>query len=282
MKLTSFQIGLYIIFIIFIIIISEYYTTTKLITTKTNISHSKKEEFTTEEDLIKDDIMKALNELNITDNGIKNIVSEKISKFNKIFNKYKVLIVPININNNGKCDDWDMYSNGQYKDYLNNCVNIQNDYQCLKDGILSSCSNYYNDTIKKLINLNTDEIFKIIKYNIFIGINEINSDINSKNDNFNKLINEIKIKHNLEIQQKYFIDYNNKNIDSKKILIDKTSKNFEKTENEVNINKIEFQQFLKMNKKISEQNASYYSYIIYLLVAIILIGLLNFFFTELL
>ena len=128
------------------------------------------------------------------------------------------------------------------------------------------------------------EMIDFLNKKIFnpIDLDEINSAINSRNDNFNKLINEIKIKHNLEIQQKYFIDYNNKNIDSKKILIDKTSKNFEKKENEVNINKIEFQQFLKMNKKISAQNDAYYSYIIYLVIAIIVVGLLNFFFTELL
>ena len=280
MKLTAFQIGLYIIFIIVIILISEYYTTTT--TTNKNISQSKKEKFTTEEDILKSDIIKALNDSNITDYGIQKDVSDQIAKFNSILNKYKVLTVPINVNNNGKCEDWNMYNNGQYKDYRNNCVNIQNDYQCLKGGILSSCSNYYNDTMKNLINLNTNEIFNNIKNNIFISINEINSSINSRNDSFNKLINEIKIKHNLEIQQKYFIDYNNKNIDSKKILIDKTSKNFEKTENEVNINKIEFQQFLKMNKKISEKNESYYSYIIYLVISIIVVGLLNFFFTELL
>lgn len=280
MKLTVFQIGLYIIFIIVIILISNYYTSINI--NHTNNTNLKTEEFTQEEDKLKSDIIKALNDSNITDYGIQKDVSDQIARFNSILNKYKVLLVPINMNNNGKCDNWDMYSNGQYKDYLNNCVNIQNDYQCLKEGILSSCSNYYNDTMKNLINLNIDEIFNNIKYNIFIGINEINSAINSRNDNFNKLINEIKIKHNLEIQQQYFIDYNNKNIDSKKILIDKTSKNFEKTENEVNINKIEFQQFLKMNKKISEQNASYYSYIIYLVIAIIVVGLLNFFFTELL
>ena len=285
MSLTSFQIGIYIIFIIFIIIISEYYTTTTTPTTtltKTT-NQSKKEEFTVEDDTIKSDVIKELNNLNISDLGIQNNVASNILSFNTILNKYKVLDVPININNKGTiCDKWGMYSNGKYRDHNNNCINIKNDNQCYKNGILESCSNYYNDAMYKLMNLNTEEMLQKLKYNIFSNIININNIINNKNDEANKLINEIKIKYNLEIQQKYFIDYNNKNLDSKKILIDKTSKNFEKTENDVNINKIEFQQFLKMNKKISEQNASYYSYIIYLIVSIIIVGLLNFFFTELL
>ena len=249
MKLTSFQIGIYIIFIILIIIISEYYT-------NIDTNYSKKEEFTVQEDRLRADVISQLNNLNITDIGIQGNVAGNILAFNTILNKYKVLDVPININNTGTiCDNWGMYSNGKYRERNNNCINIQNDNKCLKNGILASCSNYYNDVMNNLMMLNTDEMLQKIKYNIFVNIGTINNTINSKNELANKLINELKIKRNSEIQQTYFIDYNNKNIGSKKILIDKTNKNFEKTENDVNINKIEFQQFLKMNKKIREQNA---------------------------
>ena len=51
MKLTAFQIGLYIIFIIVIILISNYYTSTNI--NHTNNTNLKTEEFTPEEDKLK-------------------------------------------------------------------------------------------------------------------------------------------------------------------------------------------------------------------------------------
>ena len=59
----------------------------------------------------------------------------------------------------------------------------------------------------------------------------------------------------------YFIDYNNNNLEDKKTLYDKTIQEFEKSENNVNIKKVQFQDFLE-KKKCNENQIRYLLYYI--------------------
>ena len=87
-------------------------------------------------------------------------------------------------------------------------------------------------------------------------------------------------KRNLENQQLYFIKYNEYNLDDKQKMIDKTNKEFEKTENDVNINKIQFQQVADQNTLNDTKKAKYYNYSFYLIIFIIIVGFLNFMFSK--
>ena len=274
MKLTLFQITLYIIFIICILLISYYYT---------NQYTNRNENFTDSEDL-STSITTELNKLNVTDIGIQSKVIQSMVSFSQFLNNYKTLEVPIIINNNGNiCDNWGTYGNSKYVNQKNNCIKIDGDNQCVYNNNTVSCSDYYSDgIINELSKINTKDLLNESKYKLFTEINGINAIINDKRDIINKLINELIIQKNLEIQQKYFIDYNTKNLEDKKKIVNKNNLDFEKSENDVNINKINLQQNEKINKSSTYKVNMYYTIIIWLIVLLILVGLINFSLTELL
>jgi hypothetical protein len=313
MKLTSFQIVVYIIFIICIVLISYYYTNQH-----TNQHTNRKEGFNdsnennesnksnennenndknknknkdndndndndnndSNEELTKD-ITENLERLNITDSGIQTAVINYITSFIKFLSTYKKVEVPITVNNNGLCEKWGSYNNGAYKNQQNNCIKINDDTQCLSNNKLVSCSNYYNDgRINKLSNMNIENIINTVKYNIFTEINGINADINKKNQKIKKILDDLILKRNLENQQKYFINYNTRNLEDKKILLNKNSIDFEKSENEVNVNKIQFEQNTQLNKTTTNRMNLYYNIIIWLIILLIIVGLMNFAFSE--
>ena len=297
MKLTSIQIVLYLIFIICILLISYYYTTSNIPLHNTPLHNTplkKSNKLNTKEgftdntganDALKKEISEELNKLNIKDVLTQKKIFTYLTSLAALLNKYNYIDAPITINNNGKmCDNWGNYSNGAYNASLNSCLNIpgQNDRTCLNNNSLVSCSKYYNDgEIENLNNIDTNELVNNSKYNIYLGINEINTNVNKANIDMTTILTDYIAKRNLENQQKYFIKYNEYNLSDKKKIIDKTNKEFEKTENNVNINKINFQQTVEQNNKTDAKTNKYYYYIIYTVILIIIVGLLNFMFSKL-
>ena len=295
MKLTSIQIVLYLIFIICILLISYYYTSTQNNTTQNNTTTIKnatktKEGFsddTVPDDILKEEVNKVLVKLNITDASTQNKIFNYITSLTTLLNKYKYIDAPISINNNGTmCDNWGSYNNGEYSSSLNSCLNMdfQGQYNrtCLSNNNLVSCSNYYNDgEIENLNNINTDELVNNAKYNIYLALNEINTNVNKAHVDMTTVLTDYISKRNLENQQKYFIRYNEYNLEDKKKIMNKSSKEFEKTENDININKIQFQQTVEQNNYNEAKKNKYYNYIFYTVILIIIVGLLNFMFSKL-
>ena len=309
MKVTSIQIVLYLIFIVCILLISYYYTSITTYTTTNkeiyntpnnslfyntstkNLNQSKtntREGFTDNTNVSNDDlkteINSQLNKLNITDVITQNKIFTYITSLATLLNKYNNIDAPITINNNGKiCDAWGNYSNGAYNASLNSCIKLpgQNDRSCLNNNSLVSCSKYYSDgQIEDLNNINTNDLVNNSKYNIYLGINDINTNVNKANIDMSKIVTDYISKRNLENQQKFFIKYNEYNLNDKKKMIDKTNKEYEKTENDVNISKINFQQTVEQNNKNDAKKNKYYYYILYTVILIIFVGLLNFMFSK--
>jgi hypothetical protein len=219
--------------------------------------------------------------INIHDSSLNRIAINNLTSLNNILNNYSNLDVPITINNNGNiCSQWGEYNNSQYSANDNKCVitdPTNNIRQCLDPiGNLSSCNNYYSDgTINKLNNIDTNSILVIAQNSIQTASNGIIDDINEKSSVLDVLINDIISKRNLENQQLYFINYNNSNLDDKQKLIDKTTDEFEKTENDININKINFDNFLSKNELNNNKQNTYYKIIIGLIVIIAITGVIN-------
>jgi hypothetical protein len=275
--ITSIQILVYIIFIIFIILIGYFFT---------NTNTNTKEGFTVAEDTLRLTINNELDKLNINNIDIQSKLYNYLSSLTNILNKYKITDAPITLNNDGNlCEYWNMYENGLYKDKNTSCIIIpgHSARKCLNNNSLTSCSNYYDDgEINKLNNINTLDILNSAQYNIFLGVSKLNSDLVKYNNDMTNKLNDFIAKRNLENQQLYFINYNNSNLDDKKKIFDKSNKDFEKSENEVNINKIQFQQLVKTNSTNDNKLTKYYNYITWLIISILVIGLLNFFFSEIL
>ena len=288
MKLSTTQILLYIIFIISVIVISYYYTNcnskinninNNTINTIENFNNGK---LTLEEQKIDNE----LERMNINDIEVKTKLINYLTDLQKLLKTTETIDAPISINNNGNiCDNWGMYADGKYKHNNNNCIKINNSRQrkCLRNNILTSCSNYYKDgEIESMLKIDTKQIMDTVKYNIFTRLRELKINLSKYNDDIDNVLSDLISKRNLENQQLYFIDYNNKNLTDKQILFDKTNKEYEKAENDVNINKVQFQDFLVKKESVRKQLDTYYTYTKWLIIFLIIVGLLNFMFSDIL
>jgi len=288
MKLSTTQILLYIIFIISVIVISYYYTNcnskinninNNIINTIENFNNGK---LTLEEQKIDNE----LERMNINDIEVKTKLINYLTDLQKLLKTTETMDAPISINNNGNiCDNWGMYADGKYKHNNNNCIKINNSRQrkCLRNNILTSCSNYYKDgEIESMLKIDTKQIMDTVKYNIFTRLRELKINLSKYNDDIDNVLSDLISKRNLENQQLYFIDYNNKNLTDKQILFDKTNKEYEKAENDVNINKVQFQDFLVKKESVRKQLDTYYTYTKWLIIFLIIVGLLNFMFSDIL
>jgi hypothetical protein len=299
MKLTSIQIVLYLIFIICILGISYYYTSIESNDTITNNTTSIKNSPNTKikenfgdtttdvNNALKLEINTELDKLNVKDVITQNKIFTHITSLLTLLNKYKYIDAPITINNNGKlCDNWGPFNKAEYASSLNKCIITslpgQHDRICLSNNNLVSCSKYYYDgKIDSLNTIDVNEILNNAKYNIYLGISDINNDIYNANIDMTTVLTDYIGKRNLENQQKYFIKYNEYNLEDKKKIINKNNKEFEKTENDVNINKIQFQQTVEQNNYNEAKKTKYYNYIFYTVILIIIVGILNFMFSSL-
>lgn len=286
MKLSTTQILLYIIFISCVIIISYYYKRNNYnepFNTNDNDNDDNNDDDLTLNELKLDN---DLEKMDIKDIETKAKIISYLTDLQKMLKPIENIDVPISINNNGDvCESWNMYANGKYKNDDNNCIKINNSKirKCLSNSILTSCSKYYNDgEIDNMLKIDTKEIIDTVKYNTLVELKTNESEIAKYNDDVDNVLNDLISKKNLENQQLYFIDYNNNNLSDKKNLFDKTNKEFEKAENNVNINKIQFQEFLEKKETISNQSDTYYYYIKWLIILLFIVGLCNFMFTELL
>ena len=303
MKLTSIQIVLYLIFIICILGISYYYTSIELndttssntLNNTTSIKNSPntktKENFsdttTDVNNALKLEINTELDKLNVKDVITQNKIFTHITSLLTLLNKYKYIDAPITINNNGTlCDNWGPFNKAEYASSLNKCIITglpgQHDRICLSNNNLVSCSKYYYDgKIDSLNTIDVNEILNNAKYNIYLGISDINTEIYNANIDMTTVLTDYIGKRNLENQQKYFIKYNEYNLEDKKKIINKNNKEFEKTENDVNISKIQFQQTVEQNNYNEAKKTKYYNYIFYTVILIIIVGILNFMFSRL-
>ena len=295
MKSTGSQILVSILFFISILAIGIYYSfaykTDSRYTTLTynnTVKKYTKEDFAddtkNEDNALKTEINTELAKLNVNDATTQNKIFTYITSMANLLNKYNNIDAPVTVNNNGKvCDAWGNYSNGAYTAYINSCINVpgQNGRSCLNNNNLVSCSKYYDDgQIDQLNNVNTDDLLNSSKYNIYLGINEVNVNLNKANIDMTNLLTDYISKRNLENQQKFFIKYNEYNLDDKQKIIDKTNKEFEKTENDVNINKIQFQQVVEQNTLNDAKKEKYYNYSYYLIILILIVGFLNLMFSK--
>ena len=291
MILSSCQINLYIVFFLIILLITLYYSINNYSINNYNYIISSLKNIETFEISVPSDtgvtvpnitISKPIIKLN--EASIENIINSNISKLSDILNKYTNLDAPIIINNKKTiCDEWGNYNNGKYKLNTNQCLIEQGQRSCISNSKLVSCSNYYNDgKINSFNNIDPNNILKLASDRISLDYNNIKIDIIEKTTNIYSILNNLIDKRNLENQQLYFIEYNNSNINDKMKLIDKSKNEFEKEENNVKLNQMNFSIFLDQNNNNNNKKNLYYKILLGIIVIIIIVGLLNLLFSELL
>ena len=165
---------------------------------------------------------------------------------------------------------------------INQCLIVQGQRSCLTNSNLVSCSKYYDDNINSLNKIDTNKILNYVKNKILIDYDNVNKTIIEKNKNIYGILKNLIDKRNLENQQLYFIEYNDSNLNDKKKLVNKSTDELEKAENEFNLNQLNFSIFLDQNNNNDNKTNLYYKIIIGIIISIIIMGILNFIFSELL
>ena len=189
----------------------------------------------------------------ISNTSMLNAINEMLSSLDTTLNRFSVIDPAISINNsNILCDNWDTYNNNEFASSSNTCKIVQgsesNKPQCLNNNILTSCSNFFQDgTINNYSTIDTQTLKTNTKQKILKDSKELTVYINTQSAVIDSVLNLLIGKIDLEKKQMDFIKYNTANLDDKQKLIDKTTKEFEKNENEVNINKINFSRILASN-----------------------------------
>jgi hypothetical protein len=148
---------------------------------------------------------------------------------------------------------------------------------------LVTCSNYYSDeSINKLNIIQTDNILNDVKTKIYLDNQNFKNNIKNMSSNIYIVLDDLINKRNLENQQISFITYNINNINDKQHLLNESKYVFEHAENDVNINQIEFANFLQDNRNQDSQFNIYHKITIGIIITIIIMGILNILFSNIL
>ena len=277
MKITNCQMNLFIIFFLIILIITLYYVnnnTHKLESFNDNAIPTNTQAL----------ISNPLPDIIVDNKPINDMITAYSNNLAIALSHYNILDFPITINNDNKlCDSWDTYNNSKYKSKDNQCLIVdgQTERKCLSNSNLVPCSNYYNNiNINKLNFVDTNQILNTFNINMQSGHNSVNQNLEDKFEKLKLIIYDIVLKTNIETQQKYFIQYNDINLDDKTKLVNKTTDEFEAAENDVNINQMNFSIFLEKNNNNDSKNYFYYKIVIGIIITMVIVGILNLIFTE--
>lgn len=233
-----------------------------------------------------DPLNSSIDNIDIKDLSGKKIATQNLYNLKQILDRFTTLDSPIGINNKGNiCSEWGEYDNSKYQFNNNSCLVIPEsgtkDRQCLSNNTLTSCSIYYDDkTIDNNNKFNTKQILDITIQKILSGSASIIANIDKKSSDIDQILNNLTAKLTLENQQKYFIKYNDGNLDDKKKMLDKESEEIEKTENEINVSKINFNQFVTINNDYDNKINAYYKIIVGLIITIVIVGIFYFLFSK--
>jgi len=279
---------IFITFIILIGLITYYYSNVF-----SNVSRN--ESFTEPTKTLNNALPSNTSKSNISITDLPNTSINQSANYNipildELLNKYQYISPDIIINDDGIiCSNWDTYKENKFAKESNTCQidtdsnsnTNKNEYQCLVDKTLTSCNSYYDDGI---IETNRVVNIKQLKDNALQNIinngNVLIKDITNKQLSVNNIMTNLTEKLNLENQQLYFIKYNTKNLDDKTFIINKAEDDFEKNENDINVNKINFSRFLDENKKNENSESLYYKIIIGLIITLIVFGIMNLLFSN--
>ena len=230
-----------------------------------------------------------LDDIQIPDTSIKTIIQQSLKDLQLSLERFSYLDAPITINNDGTtCMPWGNYNNGKYSANDNKCIvpdnATSNERKCLSaTGYLASCSNLYsNGYIERMNTINITPLLEQSKAEIIYNLSNANLDINDKATETDKLISDLITQRNLELQQKYFINYNTDNLADKQKNINKINKNLQNKQTELNLNQAHFSQFLEDNTAKEQRNNLYYKITIGLIITIIILLILNVLFSNIL
>ncbi len=223
----------------------------------------------------------------ITDTKLKNALEQQFRNIQATLARYSTLDTPIIMNDSGQiCNMWGNYAGGKYSPNQNECVSIDNSglLQCLDNSSTPSrCTKLLEDGY--INNRNTIDYKLLLKPIINSVIQKIpvtNANIEDMNKNADTIINSYVDRSFIQSHQQEIINNNNQNIDDKRKIIDSGKEELSKKQNETNINQNNFSLFRTQISDSDSTSNLYYKIIIGLIICILIIGIFNFLFSNIL
>lgn len=223
----------------------------------------------------------------ISDSTIRDILQTQLSNLQNLLKRYASLDTPIIMNDSGKiCSMWGGYDNGRYRQQQNQCLAIDNTkiLKCLDStSTPNTCNNIMTDGyITSKSNIKYQPMLDTATSAVINAIPNITSQVNNMNQAADTIITSLADRGSIQLQQQELIHNNNENMAYKNKIMNDNSEKLNKKQNDTNINQNDFSSFLnKINNADLAVNI-YYKIIIGLVIAIGIMGILNFLFSNIL
>jgi len=223
----------------------------------------------------------------VADSTTRDILQTQLTNLQDLLNRYATLDIPIIMNDTGQiCSMWSDYSNGRYRQQQNQCLALDNTniLKCLNaTGTPNTCNNIMADGyIISKSNINYQPMLDSAASTVINAIPSIIAQVDNMNQNANTIITSLTDRGSIQLQQQDIIQNNNENMVYKNKIMNDNTEKLSKKQNETNINQNNFSSFINQITNADSSANTYYKIIIWLLIAVVIMGILNFLFSNIL
>jgi hypothetical protein len=223
----------------------------------------------------------------VSDSTTRDTLQTQLTNLQSLLNRYTTLDTPIVMNDEGQvCSMWGDYSNGRYRQEQNQCLALDNTniLKCINaTGTPSTCSNIMSDGyITSKSNINYQPMLNSATSTVINAIPSITSQVDNMMQTADTIITSLADRGSIQLQQQDIIKNNNENMVYKNKLMNDNTEKLSKKQNETNINQNDFSSFMNQITNTDSLGNTYYRIIIGLVIAVVIMGMLNFLFSNIL
>ena len=223
----------------------------------------------------------------VSDSTTRDTLQTQLTNLQTLLKRYTTLDTPIVMNDEGQvCSMWGDYSNGRYRQEQNQCLALDNTniLKCINaTGTPSTCSNIMSDGyINRKSNINYQPMLDSATSTVINAIPSITSQVDNMMQTADTIITSLADRGSIQLQQKDIIKNNNENMVYKNKLMNDNTEKLSKKQNETNINQNDFSSFMNQITNTDSLGNTYYRIIIGLVIAVVIMGMLNFLFSNIL
>lgn len=227
----------------------------------------------------------------VSDSTTRDILLTQLTNLQTLLSRYATLDIPIVMNDDGNlCSMWSDYADGRYREKKNQCLaldnmNLSNNLlKCLDiTGIPTTCSNIMADGyITSKSNINYQSMLDSVTSSIINALPTITTKVSEMKQTADTIITSLADRGSIQLQQKELIHNNNENMAYKNKIMNDNTEKLNKKQNDTNINQNDFSSFMNQITNADLATNIYYKIIIGLLIAIVIMGILNFLFSNIL
>lgn len=222
-----------------------------------------------------------------TDAAVKASLESQLLNLQNLLARYARLDVPIIMNDAGQiCNMWGNYAAGKYSPEANQCLSIDDSgvLKCLDNSSTPSrCSKLFTDGyIASKNTIDYTPLLNNITNTIIQAAPITDAQIATMNQDADTLITSFADRTSIQQEQKDIINNNNLNMEDKKKIIEKEQERLSDKQNETNLNQSNFREFRDDINNSKSKGNIYYKILFGLIVTIIIMGILNFLFSNIL